>query len=101
MRIWLDDTRPMPDGFDLAVDNEFLLEVLISNGKVSHLSLDNDLGIGNGSGYGVACFIEKLAANGMLNPISWEIHTSNPAARKQIEQALHNAEKFWYGNIRS
>ena len=97
MRIWLDDIRPMPDGYDMKVDNEFLLEVLISNGKVSHIDFDNDLGEGNGSGYGVACYIEKLAASGMLNPISWSIHSDNAPARKRIEQAMLNAQNFWYG----
>lgn len=99
LRIWLDDKRPMPDGYDMKVDNEFLLEVLISDGKVNYISFDHDLGEDNGSGYGVACFIEKLAASGMSNPITWTIHSDNPVGRANIERAMRSAERFWYGHF--
>jgi hypothetical protein len=96
LRIWLDDMRPMPDGYDMAVSDEFLLEALIRRGKVAHISFDHDLGEGKGTGYGVACFIEKLAQSGAVNPITWDVHSDNPVGRKNIQNAMKSAERFWY-----
>jgi len=30
-----------------------------------------------------------------IKPFTWEIHSANPVGRKNIEQAMKSAERFW------
>lgn len=110
MRVWLDDVRPMPEGFDLWVKNYYIMLGLLVSGNVAYISFDHDLGLLEGetkldpynTGYQVAKTIEEWAyryQNGLekayLPPIGWEIHSANPVGRKNIELAMKSAERFW------
>lgn len=97
MRVWLDDERPMPEGFDLWVKNAYYLLPLIRQNEVSFISFDHDLGGGeNNTGYAVASQIDKWAHDGILNPIAWECHSMNPAGREAIIRAMMSADRWWY-----
>jgi hypothetical protein len=96
IRLWLDDVRPMPDGFDVWVKESFWAKMLIAKRLVSHISFDHDLGEGK-TGYDVAKLIEELAYDKELAPMTWDIHSANPVGRKRIEQAMQSAERFWKG----
>jgi hypothetical protein len=48
MKIWLDDIRNAPPGFDLCVKNAFYLNRMIENGEVDYISFDHDLGDDDG-----------------------------------------------------
>lgn len=93
-RIWLDDVRPMPEGFNFWYDNPHELLELVKTGDVSHISFDHDLGSLD-SGYWLAMQIESLAFYKKIAPISWDIHSANPVGRKNIEQAMQSASRFW------
>lgn len=95
MRVWLDDTREMPEGFDVwcKTANE-CLEV-VNQGGVTFLSFDHDLGEADGDGYLVAKFIEEKAEEDYLEPFGWEIHSQNPVGEANIRMAMENAEKSW------
>ena len=93
MRIWLDDVRPMPNGFDFWAKNYYEMMGLLISGNVTHISFDHDLGLGMG-GYDVAKYIEGLAYLGMVE-ITWDVHSANPAGRRNIELAMKSAERFW------
>jgi hypothetical protein len=97
MRIWLDDIRPMPKGFDLWVRNAFYLKKLIKEGQVDYISFDHDLGDEDdyNSGYAVADYIEELSFSNNIKPIAWDIHSQNPVGRYRIETAMKSAERFW------
>jgi phosphopantothenoylcysteine synthetase/decarboxylase len=97
MRIWLDDERPMPQGFDKHFrTGEEVMDILTySRSLITHIDFDHDLGKGI-TGYDVAHFIERLAEKRLVNPISWHVHSSNPVGSKRIEQAMKSAERFWY-----
>lgn len=99
MKIWLDDERPMPDYYDTHVKTALECIALIKTGTVTHISLDHDLGCEHYSepnnGYHVAKEIERLAYEGAIPPISMQVHTANPAGRKNICAALQAACKFW------
>ena len=96
MRIWLDDVRPMPVGFDIHIKTAVDAIKLITKEDVSYCSFDHDLGDEeNGTGYDVANFIEEMAYYKIINPIQWAIHSANPVGRKNIEMAMKNAEKYW------
>lgn len=106
MRVYLDDVRPAPEGWTLARSYKEAI-ALLSQGNVTVISLDHDLGIietGNvgeivigredadtKTGYDVACWIEERAAAGkytVLNLPEIVCHSANPVGRKRIEQAI-------------
>lgn len=94
MRIWLDDVRSIPEGYDYwAKTAEDCIRKLESEG-VSFVSFDHDLGNGK-SGYDVAKVIEEMAATNFCKAIEWEIHSANPVGRKDITLAMKSAERFW------
>ena len=96
MKIWLDDIRPMPDGFDVHVRTADEAIELLGGINVSFISLDHDLGDETaGTGYDVAQFIEKGAYLGIVPPMGWQVHSANPVGRNNIISAMRNAEKYW------
>jgi hypothetical protein len=95
MKIWLDDIRPVPEGFDFTwITNANDCIYLVQKNIISFISFDHDLGEG-GTGYEVAQVIEKCAFFEEINPITWNIHSNNPVGRKDIEMAMKKAESFW------
>lgn len=96
MKIWLDDEREMPTGFDKHVTTAEEAISCLTTGNVTAISLDHDLGESkNGTGYDVACFIEQAAYSGQLLPIVISIHSANPVGRIYMGQAVARAEEFW------
>jgi Cyclic-phosphate processing Receiver domain len=102
MRVWLDDLRPAPPGFDVHVTTANEAIALLKTGSVTHLSLDHDLGDpANGTGYEVARWVEEhafrwaeQAADG-LPPLTWNIHSQNPVGVENMTRAMRNADRFW------
>jgi hypothetical protein len=91
MKIWLDDERPAPDGWErvyTAAQAIFYLD------KCLTISLDNDLGEGLTEGYVVMNEIERRAFLGEKIPDEIYIHTANVCARKRMEQTLANINKY-------
>lgn len=97
MRIWLDDLRPMPDDFDLHVTNAMDAMKLITEGKVTHISFDHDLGP-KMSGYAVACCVEAAAFANRIPRLTWTIHSANPVDRDNIIACMRKAEQYWDHN---
>lgn len=95
MRVWLDDERKMPEGYDVWVTSAHWAKKLIDEGEVTFISLDHDLGddLGSGSGYDVACHIEMLVSHGQIKMPLWECHSQNPSGRKRIIEAMRSAER--------
>lgn len=94
MRVWLDDIRSMPPGFDVHVTNAMEAMKLITLGKVTHISFDHDLGL-EMSGYAVACCIEAAAYANRIPRMTWAIHSANPVGRANIKSAMERANYFW------
>jgi hypothetical protein len=96
MKIWLDDIRPMPDGFDIHVMKASEAISYLKAGNVELISLDHDLGDeANGTGYDVAKFIEEAAFNRILKPLVVRVHSANPVGISNMERAITNAEQYW------
>ncbi len=95
LKIWLDDIREMPEGFDIWVKTELDAILLIGKGNVSHISFDHDLGENAGNGYNVAACIEHDAYYGKIPQLTWDVHSQNPVGRKNIEACMKSAERFW------
>jgi len=51
------------------------------------------------TGYDVAKYIEqasiKMDGFAYLDKIDWDIHSDNPVGRRNIEQAMRSADRFW------
>jgi len=95
MKLWLDDLRKMPEGYDLHVKTASeAIRALIQH-SVEEISLDHDLGLRGGTGYHVALYIEEEAFYGNLRPLKWHLHSSNPVGVKKMRDALENADKYW------
>ena len=98
MKIWLDDERQMPEGYDRHVRTAPEAIALLESGTVTAISLDHDLGESGGTGYQVACFIEEGAFRKSLLPMGVSIHSANPVGRYRMEQAIDRAKKYWLTN---
>ncbi|MEI6306632.1 MAG: cyclic-phosphate processing receiver domain-containing protein [Deltaproteobacteria bacterium] len=95
MKIWLDDERPMAEGYDRHVRSATEAISLLESKKITAISLDHDLGETGGTGYEVDCFIESGAFWGTLPPIEVNIHSANPVGRDRMEQAISRAMEYW------
>jgi hypothetical protein len=93
--VWLDDSRTMPEGYEVHVKTAEEAIKLLMSGEVSFISLDHDLGDGNGSGSQVALYIEEHAWRGTLNRLAWRLHTANPVGREYMHSCLSNADRYW------
>lgn len=87
MRVYLDDRRPKPEGFDILAKTSEECISLLKTGEVTHISLDHDLG-GDDDGYKVAVWIERAVRDGLIRKPTWEVHSSNPAGRERIIMVL-------------
>lgn len=99
MRVWLDDVRELPLGFDVHVRTAVAAIELLKTGKVTAISLDHDLGLDYhpvpNSGYHVAKWIEEAAFNGELKPLEVFVHSQNRVGAEHMRMALENAKRFW------
>lgn len=102
MRIYLDDLRVTPEGFDVRTYTYAETIEALQTGLVTHISLDHDLDCEGelelahtGTGYDVACWIEAHAADGTLPRLTWYVHSMNPSGAQRIRQAMMSADRFW------
>ncbi len=99
MKLWLDDKRPMPDGWDKHVKTYQDAVNCIETGKVTHIGFDHDLGdetdLEIRNGYEVSKYIEDRAHDGCIPRIIWSIQSDNGPGRLRIEAAMKSADKFW------
>lgn len=105
MRVWLDDLRDprlphIQSGYGSRGDEVWVKTVeeavgLLRTGRVTWISLDNDLGEGLAEGYEVACFIEEAAFFGALEPLEVFAHSDNAVANPRMQAAIDNAQRYW------
>jgi hypothetical protein len=95
LSLWLDDERPMPEGFDIHARTANKAVEFINSGEIAIVSLDHDLGDGNGTGYDVAKYIEESAFNGKIPRMEVRVHSANPVGRMNIQRCINNAYRFW------
>jgi hypothetical protein len=80
VKVFLDDLRETPDGWKRTYWPNRTIK-LLKTGKVSHLSLDHDLGLEDEfrtDGYTVVEWIEReVVLNGFIPPAVMEVHSAN------------------------
>ena len=95
MKIYLDDVRPIPEGWvGCRWPNEVIVK--LQNGGVTHLSLDHDLGDDKrGTGYDVLLWLEeKVAVEGFVPPKYIIVHSANVSAYKKMQLAIERIRDF-------
>ena len=94
MKIWLDDLRPAPSGYESVRSvNEAIAVITEAEEKgieIELLDLDHDLGDFAGDGGDAIKLLDWLAERETFYPI--EIHTANPVGRANMERMI---ERYW------
>ncbi len=99
MKIWLDDLRPVPQGYEgVKSVNEAiaLIEEAEKAGiDIEVLDIDHDLGDYYTDGGDAIKLLDWLAERETFYPV--EIHTANPVGRENMERMLARywGEKYW------
>ena len=83
MKIWLDDLRVAPEGYETAKSGE----------EIEVLDLDHDLGDYAYDGGDAIKLLDYLAERETFYPI--EIHTANPVGRENMYRML---DRYWPDN---
>lgn len=98
MKLWLDDLRNAPNGYETArsvQDAICLIERAERNGEpVEILDLDHDLGEYACYGGDAIKLLDYLVENEKFYPI--RIHTANPVGRANMERMIN---RYWWGNM--
>ena len=101
MRVFLDDKKDLPEGFDLLVRTfDDMMQLLIYGQAITHLSLDWDLGeIEKGrdlcDGIKICHFISRLAYKGQLSRFTWDVHSEAEYKKQEMEEIMRQADEQW------
>lgn len=97
MKLFLDDVRATPEGFDRRAWTAYEAIDLLKTGEVDFISFDHDLGEpGAGTGHDVALWIEREAyTNPKFVIPQWTIHSANPVGAKNIDDTMNSACRAW------
>lgn len=93
MKVFLDDIRSTPAGWTRTYTVHETIE-LLKTGKVTHLSLDHDLGT-KLDGHDVLVWIEEqVAINDFNPPEEIFIHSANSVARQEMQAAINSIRRL-------
>lgn len=94
IKIWVDDLRPMPEGYvGTKSVNETITVIEEAEQKgitIELLNLDHDLGDYAVDGGDAIKILDYLAERGTFYPI--QIHTANPVGRANMERMI---QRYW------
>ena len=97
MKIWLDDLRPVPQGYEGAKSVNEAIALIEEAEKagidIEVLNLDHDLGDYYTDGGDAIKLLDWLAERETFYPV--EIHTANPVGRENMERLL---ARYWGRN---
>lgn len=94
VKVYLDDERPVPDGWQGARWPEDAIG-LLESGNVTHISLDHDLADDDrGTGYDVILWIEKAVATRGFKPPEITVHSANTSAREKMELGIQSIQRL-------
>jgi len=88
MKVFLDDLRPAPEGWNRVYWPDEAI-ALLETGDVEELSLDHDLGDDlRGTGYDVLVWIEEAVALREFEPPRMSVHSANPTAALRVQEGI-------------
>jgi len=92
-RLYLDDLRPTPEGFDRVYNYEEFVEYLERKGLPDFISFDHDLGE-DLSGYDCAKYLVDYCLAHQFPLPNYQVHSQNPVGKENIERLLENFRRF-------
>ena len=93
-KLYLDDLRPTPSGFERVYDYEEFTEFISRNGLPDFISFDHDLGLGK-TGYDCAKWLVEFCLDKNLILPEFQVHSQNPVGKEYIEALLNNFKKSY------
>ena len=94
MKVYLDDEREAPEGWQLVKSANNAIE-LLKQEIVTEISLDHGLGNDNqGTGYDVILWIEMAIVEKGFKPPKIYIHSANSSARIKMELGIKKIMQF-------
>lgn len=96
LAIYLDDLRPLPEGFDVLYQTgEELISYLNAHKRlhINKISFDHDLGEDIMTGYDVVKELVELIADGWVTVDEFYFHTANPTGYNNMVKYLQGARK--------
>ncbi len=94
MKVYLDDLRPTPDGWERVYWPDEAIE-LLKTGNVDVISLDHDLGDDErGTGNDVVLWIEEAVITQQFIPPEIRVHSANSTARAKMEAGIQTIIRF-------
>ena len=94
MKIWLDDLRPAPNGYNIAQSVNEAIKLIVdaenNNIEIELIDLDHDLGDYASDGGDAIKLLDWLAERESFYPVA--IHTANPVGRANMERMI---SRYW------
>jgi hypothetical protein len=95
MKLWLDDIRPMPSGFNYHAHSvnqakSMIVQAEENKEEIELISLDHDLGEYADDGGDGICLMDWLVERETYYPI--EFHTANPVGRANMQRMKN---RYW------
>ena len=88
-KLYLDDLRVTPEGFDRVYNYADFVEYITQNGLPDFISFDHDLGEDE-SGYDCAKYLVEYCIEHNLQLPKFSVHSQNPVDKENIERLLNN-----------
>ena len=88
-KLYLDDLRGTPEGFDRVYNYADFVEYITQNGLPDFISFDHDLGEDE-SGYDCAKYLVEYCIEHNLSLPKFSVHSQNPVGKENIERLLNN-----------
>lgn len=92
-KLYLDDLRPTPNGFERVYTYEEFVKFISENGLPDFISFDHDLGEGK-TGYDCAKWLVEYCLDNNLSLPEYDSHSQNPIGKENILTLLGNYKKF-------
>ena len=94
MKVYLDDERETPEGWVRVYWPDEAIR-LLSDGCVTEISLDHDLGDDDrGTGYDVVLWVEEAVATEGFVPPLMKVHSANSSAREKMERGIEVIQRL-------
>ena len=88
-KLYLDDLRVTPEGFDRVYNYVDFVKYITQNGLPDFISFDHDLGEDE-SGYDCAKYLVEYSIEHNLPLPKFSVHSQNPVGKENIERLLNN-----------
>ena len=93
MKLYLDDLRPIPEGYIGVRSYKEFVTYIIDSGLPDFISFDHDLGLQE-SGYDCAKWLVNFCLDNNLRLPKFDVHSQNPVGKENILSLLLNFKKM-------